>query len=105
MSPQQVEPDLPEFMTWEELERLSEDIAGEIELWDGRVVWVRRGPAEHQNFTGLVWSGLRRAAREARSNPAGALLVGGAGDECLLRADREIGLHDARLSRVPMPRC
>ena len=58
---------MPESMTWEELERLSEDVAGEIELWDGRVVWVRREPAEHQNYTGLMWSGLRRAAREARS--------------------------------------
>lgn len=39
MSPPQDErPDLPEFMTWEELERLPEDVAGEIELWDGRVV-------------------------------------------------------------------
>jgi hypothetical protein len=30
--------DLPEFMTWEELERLPEEIAERIELWDGRVV-------------------------------------------------------------------
>ncbi|MFC6010980.1 hypothetical protein [Nocardia lasii] len=31
-------PDLPEFMTWEELEQLPEEIADQIELWDGRVV-------------------------------------------------------------------
>jgi hypothetical protein len=31
-------PDLPEFMTWEELERLPEEIAEQIELWNGRVV-------------------------------------------------------------------
>ena len=37
-------PDLPEFMTWEELEKLPADLAARIELWDGRVVWVRRGP-------------------------------------------------------------
>ncbi|WP_067646821.1 Uma2 family endonuclease [Nocardia harenae] len=57
-------PDLPEFMTWEELERLPEEIAARIELWEGRVVWLRRGPAEHQEFTNLMWSGLRRCARE-----------------------------------------
>ncbi|TLF82775.1 Uma2 family endonuclease [Nocardia cyriacigeorgica] len=52
-------------MTWEELEQLPEEIAGQIELWDGRVVWLRRGPAEHQEFTNLMWSSLRRCAREA----------------------------------------
>ncbi|MFD8098144.1 hypothetical protein ACFV24_01275 [Nocardia fluminea] len=31
-------PDLPEFMTWEELERLPEEIAEQIELWAGRVI-------------------------------------------------------------------
>ncbi|MEU4648002.1 hypothetical protein [Nocardia fluminea] len=36
-------PDLPEFMTWEDLERLPDEVAERIELWDGRVVWVRRG--------------------------------------------------------------
>lgn len=51
-------------MTWEELEQLPDELAGEIELWDGRVVWVRRGPAEHQEFTGLLWSALRRAVRD-----------------------------------------
>ncbi|MGN2641637.1 Uma2 family endonuclease [Nocardia takedensis] len=57
-------PDLPEHMTWEQLEQLPEEIAQHIELWDGRVVWVRRGPAEHQEFTNLMWSGLRRCARD-----------------------------------------
>lgn len=51
-------------MTWEELERLPEDIAAQIELWDGRVVWVRRGPAEHQTFTNRLWSALERCARK-----------------------------------------
>ncbi|WP_406270295.1 Uma2 family endonuclease [Nocardia sp. NBC_00881] len=63
-SPRIDRPDLPEFMTWEELEQLPEEIAGQIELWNGRVVWLRRGPAEHQEFTNLLWSGLRRCARE-----------------------------------------
>jgi len=57
-------PDLPQYMTWEELERLPEDIAAQIELWDGRVVWVRRGPSEHQTFTNLIWSALRRCAQQ-----------------------------------------
>lgn len=66
MSTPRVErPDLPDRMTWEELEQLPEEIASQIELWDGRVVWVRRGPAEHQDFTNLLWSALRRSARQA----------------------------------------
>ncbi|MFE6862662.1 Uma2 family endonuclease [Nocardia sp. NPDC057668] len=55
-------------MTWEELERLPEEIAEQIELWDGRVVWLRRGPAEHQTFTNLLWSGLRTCARDAMTH-------------------------------------
>ncbi|MFI9506282.1 Uma2 family endonuclease [Nocardia sp. NPDC052566] len=66
-SPRIERPDLPEHMTWEELEQLPDEIAGQIELWDGRVVWVWRGPAEHQEFTNLLWSGLRRCAREHMS--------------------------------------
>ncbi|PPJ35177.1 Uma2 family endonuclease [Nocardia nova] len=57
-------PDLPEFMTWEELEQVPEEIAAQIELWDGRVVWVRRGPAEHQIFTNRLWVALERHTRE-----------------------------------------
>ncbi|WP_408639384.1 Uma2 family endonuclease [Nocardia yamanashiensis] len=60
-------PDLPEHMTWEQLEQLPEEIAGEIELWEGRVVWVRRGPAEHQDYSNLLWSALRRCARQEMS--------------------------------------
>ena len=55
-------------MSWEELERLPEDIAGQIELWDGHVVWVRRGPFEHQQYTGLLWTTLRRCAGRAMSS-------------------------------------
>lgn len=61
-------PDLPEFMTWEELQRLPEEIAEQIELWDGRVVWVRRGPPEHQTFTNRLWSTLERCARKRMSD-------------------------------------
>ncbi|WP_040699042.1 Uma2 family endonuclease [Nocardia vinacea] len=60
-------PDLPEYMTWEELERLPEEIAQQIELWNGRVVWVRRGPAEHQTFSNRLWSTIERCARKTMS--------------------------------------
>lgn len=50
-APRTDEPDLPEYMTRDELEQLPEQIAGRIELWNGRVVRVPRGPAEHQTFT------------------------------------------------------
>ncbi|WP_249358838.1 Uma2 family endonuclease [Nocardia cyriacigeorgica] len=57
-------PELPEYMTWEELERLPEEIADQIELWEGRVVWVRRGPGEHQVFMRRLTNELERCARD-----------------------------------------
>lgn len=68
MSSNRIEkPDLPEYMTWEELERLPEELADRIELWDGRVVWVRRGPREHQKFTRRLVNEIERCAREYMS--------------------------------------
>lgn len=61
-------PDLPEFMTWEELEQLPEEIADQIELWEGRVVWVRRGPSEHQRFTVRTRNALERCARKSMAD-------------------------------------
>ncbi|WP_227980729.1 Uma2 family endonuclease [Nocardia spumae] len=61
-------PDLPEYMTWEELEQLPEEVADQIELWDGRVVWVRRGPAEHQAFTRRITNAFERCARKSMSD-------------------------------------
>ncbi len=63
-----IPPDLPTHMTWEELELLPDEIAGQIELWEGRVVWARRGPAEHQMCSNLLWAGLRRCAKEDMQN-------------------------------------
>ncbi|MGF6885405.1 Uma2 family endonuclease [Nocardia sp. GAS34] len=60
-------PDLPEHMTWEELEQLPDEIAGEIELWKGRVVWMRRPPAPHQEYSIEFRNTLRRCAREDMS--------------------------------------
>ncbi|MFF0498347.1 hypothetical protein ACFYU5_18200 [Nocardia aobensis] len=39
--PETKRPGLPEYMTWEELPELPDEIAAHIELWDGRVVWLR----------------------------------------------------------------
>ncbi|WP_280463395.1 Uma2 family endonuclease [Nocardia carnea] len=62
-SPRIEKPDLPEYMTWEELERLPEEIADQIELWEGRVVWLRRGPREHQKFTRRLVNEIERCSR------------------------------------------
>ncbi|MGM7648335.1 Uma2 family endonuclease [Nocardia sp. JW2] len=62
-------PDLPESMTWEELEALPEEIAAQVELWEGRVVFVRRGPGEHQLATLLLTQAIRDAAADNRSHP------------------------------------
>ncbi|WP_280402599.1 hypothetical protein [Nocardia carnea] len=65
MPPPEVErPDLPEYLAWEDLERLPEELAAHIELWEGRVVRARREPFEHQQYTGTFWSALRRNARD-----------------------------------------
>ncbi|MFE7724076.1 Uma2 family endonuclease [Nocardia rhizosphaerihabitans] len=60
-------PDLPESMTWEELEKLPEEIAAQIELWDGRVVWMRRGPGEHQTAMRRLTNEIERCARQVMS--------------------------------------
>lgn len=68
MSSSRIEkPDLPEYMTWEELERLPDEIADQIELWEGRVVWLRRGPREHQRFTRRAVHEIERCARDSAS--------------------------------------
>lgn len=59
--------DLPEYMTWEELERLPEELADQIELWEGRVVWVRRGPGEHQTAMRRLTNEIERCARDEMS--------------------------------------
>ncbi|WP_228815125.1 Uma2 family endonuclease [Nocardia cyriacigeorgica] len=61
-------PDLPEYMTWEELEKLPEEIADQIELWDRRVVWLRRGPGEHQLATLLLAQEIRSCAGDDRAS-------------------------------------
>ncbi|MGW4736771.1 Uma2 family endonuclease [Nocardia xishanensis] len=66
--PDRKQPNLPSHLTWEELEKLPAEIASQIELWNGRVVWLRRGPGEHQIFTGRMWAALERCARKYMSS-------------------------------------
>lgn len=51
-------------MTWEELEHLPEEIAEQIELWNGRVVQLSRGPAAHQGLIFALTNALQRCADE-----------------------------------------
>ncbi|MET8474220.1 Uma2 family endonuclease [Streptomyces sp. NPDC006422] len=59
------EADLPETLTWEELQELPDDIAEGIELWQSRVVWNRRGPREHQRAARRLCNALEAHARSA----------------------------------------
>lgn len=61
-------PDVPEFLTWEELGHLPEEVAEQIELWDGRVIWLHREPVEHQTFTRRITNALERCACEWMSD-------------------------------------
>ncbi|QMU73512.1 Uma2 family endonuclease [Streptacidiphilus sp. P02-A3a] len=56
-------------MTWDELERLPDEIAEAIELWDGRVTWLRRPPHEHQQVSALMWSALTSSAKQRATDP------------------------------------
>ncbi|GAB3657183.1 hypothetical protein GCM10027589_17070 [Actinocorallia lasiicapitis] len=59
--------EVPEFLSWDELQLLPEDVAAEIELWNRRVVWNRRGPLEHQQFAVRMRNALESHARRAMS--------------------------------------
>ncbi len=68
--------DLPEFLSWDELQKLPEDIAAAIELWERKVVRNRRGPLEHQRFAVRMRNALETGARRAmqgrrKPRPAG----------------------------------
>ncbi|MEV6770384.1 Uma2 family endonuclease [Nocardia sp. NPDC051030] len=65
-------------MTWGELDQLPEEIAGEIESWNGPVVWMRRGPAEHQTYSKTIWNALRRCLADRYQDIRGddVLIVG-----------------------------
>ncbi|MFI6941286.1 Uma2 family endonuclease [Streptomyces sp. NPDC050418] len=63
--------DLPETMTWEELDELPGDIAKDVELWQGRVVWNRRPPMEHQRVARRMCNALEVHARRAMQDGSG----------------------------------
>ncbi|WP_306323569.1 MULTISPECIES: Uma2 family endonuclease [unclassified Streptomyces] len=62
---------LPEAMTWEELDDLPGDIAKDIELWQGRVVWNRRPAMEHQELSVLMRNALKVNAGRAMRDESG----------------------------------
>jgi hypothetical protein len=63
--------DVPEYLSWDELQGLPEHIAAGIELWDRRVVWSRRGPLEHQRFSRRMCHAIESDARRAMREFAG----------------------------------
>ena len=63
--PEPSEFDLPEHMTWDELADLPEEVARNIELWDGLPVWVRRPATAHQRFMVRARNALETNARRA----------------------------------------
>lgn len=60
---------LPARLTWDELEQLPDEVAGEIELWEGNVTWLRRPPHEHQQVSALMWRALTTDARRRVAGP------------------------------------
>lgn len=56
---------VPEHMSWDELQQLPDEVAGEIELWDRKVVWNRRGPLVHQRFSVRMRNAIESEARRA----------------------------------------
>lgn len=56
-------PGVPEHMTWEELDALPEELARQIELHSGRVVFVRVGPPRHQRFYRRLAHAFEQCAR------------------------------------------
>lgn len=67
-------PDLPDTMTWDELQRLPDEIADFIELREGHPVWVadeimlRHGPMEHQRFGRRLTNALEAASKTAMAD-------------------------------------
>lgn len=62
---------VPEYLSWDELQRLPEHVAADIELWNRKVVWNRRGPLEHQRFAVRVRNALESNARRAMRDSTG----------------------------------
>jgi Uma2 family endonuclease len=61
---------LPEYLSWEDVQRLPDDLAADIELWDRKVIWNRRGPLEHQRYAVRMRNALEAHARRAMQDPS-----------------------------------
>jgi hypothetical protein len=76
MSPETSGAGVPEFLDWDGLRQLPEQIAAQIELWNRKVVWNRRGPLEHQRFTvrmrNVTVSNARHAVEVGQWEPGDA---------------------------------
>ncbi|MEV7090610.1 Uma2 family endonuclease [Streptomyces sp. NPDC093085] len=99
---------LPETLSWEELQELPDDLAEGIELWQGRVVWNRRGPLEHQRFAVRMRNALeadaRRAKREETSGKEQRCWQVGMGTNVFFTPDRSSFLTPDFLVRRCLPR-
>jgi Uma2 family endonuclease len=62
---------VPEYLSWEELQQLPEHIAEDIELWEHKVIWNRRGPVQHQRFAVRMRNAIESEARRAMHNATG----------------------------------
>jgi len=75
--PHLASPDLPETMTWEELEALPEEIAQYIELNEGRPVWVaddiiaKRSHDKHQVYSVRFRNSLETITRHITAESLG----------------------------------
>lgn len=56
---------MPEYLSWDELQQLPDEIAEDIELWEHRVIWNRRGPMAHQQFSVRMRNAIESEARRA----------------------------------------
>lgn len=56
---------VPEYLSWDELQQLPDEVAGEIELWDRKVIWNRRAPVAHQRFSVRMRNAIEASARRA----------------------------------------
>lgn len=63
---------VPEYLSWDELQQLPDEIAESIELWEHRVIWNRRAPLAHQRFSRRVCAAIESEARRAMESTASA---------------------------------
>lgn len=61
---------VPEYLSWDELQQLPDEIADDIELWERRVIWNRRAPFEHQRFARRICNAIESNAHRAMHDPA-----------------------------------